>query len=58
MTSLMNIAGPYHVTIEANQEKSIHLKKLLDVTNVPNHIYSGALQGACSIKDGDNERTL
>ena len=42
MTSLMNIAGPYHVTIEANQEKSIHLKKLLDVTNVPNHIYSGA----------------
>ncbi|QSB09035.1 hypothetical protein JTI58_18745 [Lysinibacillus fusiformis] len=59
MTSLMNIAGPYHVTIEANREKSIHLKELLDVTNVPNHIYSGGSSKVhVQLRDGDNERTL
>ncbi len=59
MNSLMNIAGPYHVTIEANREKSIHLKELLDVTNVPNHIYSGGSSKVhVQLRDGDNERTL
>ncbi|WP_075981808.1 hypothetical protein [Bacillus massilinigeriensis] len=39
--SLMNVAGPYIITIEANSEKSIHLKELLDLSNVPKHIEGG-----------------
>ena len=27
MESLMNLAGPYSITIEANRKKSIHLKE-------------------------------
>lgn len=40
--SLMNLAGPYYITIEANNTKSIHLKELLDVSDVPKHIEGGA----------------
>ena len=42
MESLMNLAGPYSITIEANRKKSIHLKELLDVSDVPKHIEGGA----------------
>ena len=41
MDSLMNLAGPYSITIEANRKKSIHLKELLDVSDVPKHIEGG-----------------
>ncbi|MEH7356425.1 hypothetical protein V7150_23215 [Neobacillus drentensis] len=41
MESLMNLDGPYSITIEANRKKSIHLKKLLKVTDVPKHIEGG-----------------
>ncbi len=41
MESLMNLAGPYIITIEANSKKSIHLKELLDVSDVPKHIEGG-----------------
>ncbi|WP_312130189.1 hypothetical protein [Lysinibacillus capsici] len=59
MDSLMNIAGPYHVTIEANREKAIHLKELLDLTNVPNHIEGGGSSKVhVQLIDGDKERTL
>lgn len=39
--SLMNLGAPYHITIEANQKKLIHLKKVLDVSDVPKHIAGG-----------------
>ena len=42
MESLMNVAGPYQITIEANRKKSIHLKELLDLSDVPNHIDGGS----------------
>ncbi|RKL65423.1 hypothetical protein CR203_20985 [Salipaludibacillus neizhouensis] len=38
MESLMNLAGPYSITIEANSEKSIHLKELLELSDVSEHI--------------------
>jgi hypothetical protein len=41
MESLMNLDGPNRITIEANRKKSIHLKKLLKVTDVPKHIEGG-----------------
>jgi len=59
MTTLMNIAGPYHLTIEANRIKSIHLKELLDVTNVPNHVEGGAsFEVHFKLWDGETERNL
>ena len=42
MDSLMNVAGPYIITIEANRKKSINLKELLNVKDVPNHIEGGS----------------
>lgn len=41
MESLMNLAGPYRITIEANRKKSIHLKELLQLSGVPKHIVGG-----------------
>ncbi|PID21360.1 hypothetical protein CSV61_08995 [Sporosarcina sp. P3] len=42
MVSLMNIAGPYKMTIEGNRTEFIELTKILDVSDVPDHIYSGS----------------
>ncbi|WP_235801847.1 hypothetical protein [Ureibacillus manganicus] len=39
--SLMNVAGPFAITIEGNQKKLIDLKETLDVSTIPNHIHSG-----------------
>jgi hypothetical protein len=41
----MNLAGPYSITIEANHKKSIHLKELLDLSDVPKHIDGGTSNG-------------
>lgn len=41
MESLMNLGGPYSITIEANQKKSIYLKELLNLKDVPKHIDGG-----------------
>lgn len=41
MESLMNIGGPYRITIEANRKISIQLDELLELSDVPNHIDSG-----------------
>ncbi|MDQ0216887.1 hypothetical protein J2S13_003385 [Oikeobacillus pervagus] len=38
MESLMNLAGPYRITIEANSKKSIHLKELIELSDIPKHI--------------------
>lgn len=42
MESLMNIAGPYKLTIEGNQTEFIELNEVLDVSDVADHIYSGS----------------
>ena len=59
MESLMNVTGPYSITIEANHKKSIHLKELLDVSDVPNHIDEGtSFNIHYKLIDGENTRTL
>ena len=59
MTSLMNLAGPYSITIEANGKKSIHLKELLDLSDVPKHIDGGMSSDVhFKLADGETIRTL
>jgi len=59
MESLMNLAGPYTVTLAANSQKHIHLEELLDLSNVPNHIDSGTSFGInLKIKAGNKTRIL
>lgn len=59
MESLMNLAGPYSVTMEANQKKSVHLKELLELTDVPNHIEGGSsFDIHFRLMDGEKIRTL
>ena len=41
MESLMNLGGPYSITIEANRKKSVQLKEFLDLSDVPKHIDGG-----------------
>jgi hypothetical protein len=57
--SLMNLAGPYRITIEANRKKSIHLKELLDLSEVPKHIEGGASSNVhIKLIAGETTRTL
>ena len=59
MESLMNVGGPYHITIEANHKKSIHLKELLELSDVPKHIDGGTSNNIhFKLIDGESERTL
>lgn len=59
MESLMNVGGPYRITIEANHKKSIHLKELLELSDVPKHIYGGTSNNIhFKLIDGESERTL
>ncbi|MEH7114669.1 hypothetical protein V7124_20270 [Neobacillus niacini] len=59
MESLMNLAGPYSITIEANRKKSIHLKKLLELSDVPKHIEEGTSSDIhFKLMDGGTARTL
>ena len=59
MESLMNLAGPYSITIEANHKKSIQLNELLDVSDVPNHIEGGSSNNIhFKIIDDETTRTL
>ncbi|OMC83238.1 hypothetical protein BK128_19185 [Viridibacillus sp. FSL H7-0596] len=59
MESLMNLAGPYSITIEAKREKSINLKELLDLSDVPKHIDGGTLFNIhIKLIDGETTRTL
>ncbi|ALS74112.1 hypothetical protein AUC31_02060 [Planococcus rifietoensis] len=57
--SLMNLAGPYSVTLAANSKKHIHLKELIDLSGVPDHIDSGTSFGInLKIKAGNKTRIL
>ncbi|MGE7921439.1 hypothetical protein ACQKM9_21250 [Viridibacillus sp. NPDC093762] len=59
MESLMNLAGPYSITIEAKREKSIKLKELLDLSVVPKHIDGGtSFNIHIKLIDGETTRTL
>ena len=55
----MNVAGPYIITIEANRKKSINIKELLNVKDVPNHIEGGSSNNIhFKLIDGNAERIL
>lgn len=59
MESLMNLAVPYRITIEANRKKSIHLKELLELSDVPKHIEGGqSFNIHFKLIDGETIRTL
>lgn len=59
MESLMNVVGPHSITIEANQEKSIYIKELLDLSGIPKHIESGtSFNVHINLIDGETKRTL
>ncbi|MFD1848527.1 hypothetical protein [Oceanobacillus bengalensis] len=59
MESLMNVAGPHHFTIEANHKNSIHLKELLDLSDIPKHIEGGSSSDIhFRIIDGEQTRIL
>lgn len=59
MESLMNLAGPHMITIEANHEKKVLLKEMLDLSQTPNHIYGGSSKNVnIKVIDGDKERVL
>ncbi len=57
--SLMNVNGPYSITIKANRKEAIHLKELLDLSNVPKHIDSGtSMDIHVKLIDGKTSRIL
>lgn len=57
--SLMNVNGPYSITIKANSKKAIHLKELLDLSDVPKHIDSGtSMDIHMKLIDGKTSRIL
>ncbi len=59
MESLMNLAGPFNITIEANRKKSIHLEELLELSDVPKHIEEGtSFNIHFKLIDGETTRTL
>lgn len=59
MESLMNLGSPYNITIKANSNKSIHVKKLLELSDVPKHINGGTSNGFhIKINDGEITRIL
>ncbi|QHE60499.1 hypothetical protein FHE72_05170 [Rossellomorea vietnamensis] len=59
LTSLMNEGGPYQITVEADREKMVDVKGLLDVSDVPNHGDGGGSTNVhFKISDGERERVL
>ncbi|MET3658647.1 hypothetical protein [Sporosarcina psychrophila] len=59
MESLMNLASPYRITIEANRKKPIHLSELLELSDVPKHIESGtSFDIHFKLINGETTRTL
>ena len=52
-------AGPYIITIEANRKKSIYLRELLEVSDVPKHIDGGTSNNIhFKLIEGGKTRTL
>jgi hypothetical protein len=57
LESLMNLNGPYKITIEANNKETIQLKEMLDVSDVPKHITGGTSNNIHFIlTDGETKR--
>ncbi|UXH46283.1 hypothetical protein N5C46_09640 [Rossellomorea vietnamensis] len=59
LTSLMNEGGPYQITVEADREKMVEVKELLDISDFPNHGDGGGSTNVhFKISDGERERVL
>ncbi|WP_233880852.1 hypothetical protein [Virgibacillus halodenitrificans] len=59
MESLMNEAGPHMLTLEANEKRAIHLKEIIDITGVKDHISQGtSFELHFRLIDGKDERIL
>ncbi|WP_435992798.1 hypothetical protein [Rossellomorea sp. LjRoot5] len=59
LTSLMNKGGPYRITVEADHEKTVEFKEVLDVSDVPYHVDGGGFMNVhFKITDGERERVL
>ncbi|MCL6570927.1 MAG: hypothetical protein K6T88_04505 [Bacillus sp. (in: Bacteria)] len=57
--SLMNLGGPYSITIKANRKKSIQLKELLELSDDAKHIDGGTSNNIhFKLIDGETKRTL
>jgi hypothetical protein len=59
LTSLMNEGGPYRIMVEADREKMVEVKELLDLSDIPNHgDGGGSMNVHFKISDGERERVL
>ncbi|MBH9967355.1 hypothetical protein KJK41_03460 [Bacillus haikouensis] len=59
MESLMNVNGPYVITLGANEKRSIKLEELLDVSRLPKTIDGGSFSNVqVRLKDGEESRIL
>ncbi|APC47809.1 hypothetical protein BME96_06325 [Virgibacillus halodenitrificans] len=59
MESLINEAGPHMLALEANEKRAIHLKEIIDITGVQNHISEGSSFALhFRLIDGKDERIL
>jgi hypothetical protein len=59
MQSLMNLHGPLKFTIEGNSKETIEVKKLLNLTDVPNHIGAGTSMNIhIKLMEGETTRIL
>lgn len=59
MESLMNLAGPYLITLEGNHKETIHFQELLELSDVSNHIEGGSSYGIhIKLINGEEERIL
>jgi hypothetical protein len=57
--SLMNVNGPYVITLGANEKRNIKLEELLDLSHLPNTIGSGSFSNVqVRLKGGEEERIL
>jgi hypothetical protein len=59
LTSLMNEGGPYKITVEADREKTVEFKELLELSDVPKHVDGGSSMNVhFKITEGERERIL
>lgn len=59
MESLMNLAGPYYFTIEANEKRSFDFNEILEVSGVPDRIeWGNTAKIHFKLMDGGNTRIL
>ncbi|KSU61815.1 hypothetical protein AS034_13365 [[Bacillus] enclensis] len=59
MESLMNVNGPYVITLGANEKRSLKLEELLDVSPLSKTIDGGSFSNVqVRLKDGEESRIL